>query len=87
VKYEPSSWATMPPKTVMMLLSLRLEALYTDFILHKLIVNHDHSDRSTLIETSHLILSLVLSSLSQRIVLDRYRIDLEWSVRTRAQSC
>jgi hypothetical protein len=82
VKYEPSSWATKPPKTVMMLLSLRLEALYTDFILHKLIVNHDHSDRRTLIETSHLILSLVLSSLSQRIVLDRYRIDLEWSVRT-----
>jgi hypothetical protein len=65
----------------MMLLSLRLEALYTDFILQKLIVNHNHSDRRTLIETSHLILSLVLSSLSQRIVLDRYRIDLEWSVR------
>lgn len=64
----------------MMLLMVRLEALYTEFILHKLVMNQDHSSRSMLIETSHLILSLVLSSLSQRIALAGYRIDLEWSV-------
>lgn len=66
-----------------MLLMLRLESLYTDFILHKLIVNQNHSDRSMLIECSHTILSLVLSALTQRIILSRHRIDLEWSVRIR----
>lgn len=74
-------WATTSQKTAMMLIMLRLECLYTDFILHKLLVNQDHSHRSTLIKTSHTILSLVLSALNQRISLSRYRIDLEWSVR------
>jgi len=60
----------------MMLLMVRLEALYTEFILHKLVMNQDHSSRNMLIETSHLILSLVLSALSQRIVLAQHRIDL-----------
>jgi len=64
----------------MMLLMVRLEALYTEFILHKLVVDQDHSSRSMLIETSHLILSLLLSALSQRLVLAQHRIDLEWSV-------
>jgi hypothetical protein len=64
----------------MMLLMTRLEALYTEFILHKLVMNQDSSSRSMLIETSHLILSLVLSALSRRIILTHYRIDLEWSV-------
>ena len=64
----------------MMLLMVRLEALYTEFILHKLVVDQDHSSRSMLIETSHLILSLLLSALNQRLVLVEHRIDLEWSV-------
>lgn len=67
----------------MMLLMVRLEALYTEFILHKLVVDQDHSSRSMLIETSHLILSLLLSALSQRLMLAQHRIDLEWSVSKR----
>lgn len=65
----------------MMLLMIRLESLYTDFILLKLIVNQDHNHRNTLIKTSHTIMSLLLSALNQRISLARHRIDLEWSVR------
>lgn len=68
-----------------MLLMVRLEALYTEFILHKLVVDQDHSSRSMLIETSHLILSLLLSALSQRLVLAQYRIDLEWSVSAKSR--
>jgi hypothetical protein len=64
----------------MMLLMLRLEALYTDFILHKLVMSQDPSFRGRMIETSHLILSLVLSALNQRIALAQHRIDLEWTV-------
>lgn len=64
----------------MLLLMLRLEALYTDFILHKLATNQDPSSRNMLTETSHLILSLVLSALNQRIALAQHRIDLEWTV-------
>ena len=64
----------------MMLLMLLLEALYTDFLLHKLVMGLDPSFRGMLIETSHLILSLVLSALNQRIALAQHRIDLEWTV-------
>ena len=64
----------------MLLLMLRLEALYTDFILHKLVMTQEPSNRNMLIETSHLILSLVLSALNQRIALAQHRIDLEWTV-------
>lgn len=80
VKYEPSAWSQHSTNVAIMLLMVRLEALYTEFILHKLVVDQDHSSRSMLIETSHLILSLLLSALSQRLVLAQYRIDLEWSV-------
>lgn len=80
VRYEPSAWAQHSSQDAMLLLMLRLEALYTDFILHKLATNQDPSSRKMLIETSHLILSLVLSALNQRIALAQHRIDLEWTV-------
>jgi hypothetical protein len=83
VKYEPSAWSRHSTNNAMMLLMVRLEALYTEFILHKLVVDQDHSSRSMLIETSHLILSLLLSALSQRLMLAQHRIDLEWSVSKR----
>lgn len=78
--YEPSVWARQSSQDAMMLLMLRLEALYTDFLLHKLVMGQDPSFRGMLIETSHLILSLVLSALNQRIALAQHRIDLEWTV-------
>ena len=84
VKYEPSVWAQHSPQDAMLLLMLRLEALYTDFILHKLVMTQDASNRNMLIETSHLILSLVLSALNQRIALAQHRIDLEWTVSCRS---
>jgi hypothetical protein len=91
VKYTPSSWTALPPATVIALLSLRLESLYTEFILHKLLVNQNPANRSLLIEISHFILSLVLAALNQRTILLKHRIDLEWSVRSpschRAFSC
>lgn len=80
IKYEPSVWARHLSQDAMMLLMLRLEALYTDFILHKLVMSQDPSFRGRMIETSHLILSLVLSALNQRIALAQHRIDLEWTV-------
>jgi len=80
VKYTPSVWAQHSSQNVMLLLMLRLEALYTDFILHKLVMAQYPSNRNMLIETSHLILSLVLSALNQRIALAQHRIDLEWTV-------
>lgn len=60
---------------------LRLENLYTEFLLHKLIVNQDHTSRSALTQKSHQILSLVLSVLTQRPSGFVSKADLEWSVR------
>lgn len=80
IKYEASVWARHSTQDAMMLLMLRLEVLYTDFILQKLVMTQDPSSRNMLIETSHLVLSLVLSALNQRIALAQHRIDLEWTV-------
>jgi hypothetical protein len=79
-KYEASVWSRHSTNNAMMLIMIRLEALYTEFILHKLVMNQDHSSRKMLIEISHVILSLVLSALSRRLNLAQYRMDLEWSV-------
>ena len=59
---------------------LRLENLYTEFLLQKLIVNQDHTSRGALIQTSHQILSLVISVLNKRPTVYVSKVDLEWTV-------
>jgi len=83
-------WESLPPQLrydptwhqdVGFLVYLRLEKLYTEFLLRKLIVNQDHTSRGALIQTSHQILSLVLSVLNKKSTTFRSKVDLEWSVR------
>jgi hypothetical protein len=82
-------WESFPPQLrydpmwhqdVGFLVYLQLENLYTEFLLQKLIVNQDHTSRGALIQTSHQILSLVLSVLNKKSVTYRSKVDLEWSV-------
>lgn len=77
LRYNPT-WPDAPG----FLVYLRLENLYTDFLLQKLIVNQDHTSRGALIQTSHQILSLVLSVLTRRPVVYVSKVDLEWAVCT-----
>jgi hypothetical protein len=75
VRYTPAS-----SRGVGFLVYLRLENLYTEFLLQKLIVNQDHACRGALIQISHQILSLVLSVLNKRPGAYVSKVDLEWTV-------
>lgn len=80
LRYTPSCWNTTSPAGVGLLVYLRLENLYTEFLLQKLIVNQDHTYRGALIQISHQILSLVLSVLNKRPVVYVSKVDFEWTV-------
>ena len=80
LRYTPSCWDTTSPGAVVLMFYLRLENLYTEFLLQKLIVNQDHTSRGALIQTSHQILSLVISVLNKRPTVYVSKVDLEWTV-------
>jgi len=74
--------------TAMTLLYMRLEYLYTNFLLLKLLVNQsDDDDHNTLTQTSHEVLSLLLSVIKKRNLLMSYRSDLEWTMVFYAMPC
>jgi len=80
VRYTSSSCEAMSPHAIPVLIMLRLEYLYTEFLLHKLIVNRDHTSRGALIQTSHQILGPVLSVFTKRPITSVSKTDLEWTV-------
>lgn len=80
MQYEPSLWGRIAPSTILMLLSLKLEYLYSKFLLFKMLVNQSSSHRDALIQISHETLGLVLSVMKKRDLIGSHRIDLEWTV-------
>lgn len=80
MQYEPSLWGRMAPSTIIMLLSLKLEYLYSRFLLYKMLVNQSSGYRHALIQISHETLGLVLSVMKKRDLIGSHRIDLEWTV-------
>ncbi|OPB43737.1 hypothetical protein A0O28_0020550 [Trichoderma guizhouense] len=79
MQYEPSLWGRMAPSTILMLLSIKLEYLYSKFLLFKMLVNQSSSHRDALIQISHETLGLVLSVMKKRDLIGSHRIDLEWT--------
>jgi len=79
LSYEVTNWDDIPPPKIIVLLYLRLEYLYTKFLLHKLLTKHG-GDRSPMIETAHEMLDLVLLRARKREVVMAHRIDIEWTV-------
>ncbi|KAL6828780.1 hypothetical protein J3E69DRAFT_329690 [Trichoderma sp. SZMC 28015] len=87
MQYEPSLWGRTAPSTIIMLLSLKLEYLYSKFLLYKMLVNQSSSHRHALIQISHETLGLVLSVMKKRDVIGSHRIDLEWTIVFYAMPC
>ncbi|KAM0249830.1 hypothetical protein ACHAQJ_008898 [Trichoderma viride] len=87
MQYEPSLWGRMAPSTILMLLSLKLEYLYSKFLLYKMLVNQSSGYRHALIQISHETLGLVLSVMKKRDLIGSHRIDLEWTIVFYAMPC
>ncbi|KAL7917219.1 hypothetical protein ACQKWADRAFT_307332 [Trichoderma austrokoningii] len=85
--YELSLWGRIAPSTILMLLSLKLEYLYSKFLLYKMLVNRSSGYRHALIQISHETLGLVLSVMKKRDIIGSHRIDLEWTIVFYAMPC
>lgn len=64
----------------MILQSLQLECLYTEFLLHGLLASSSELNRERLITTAHEIVNLVLLPTRKRDLLHSHRADMEWAV-------
>ena len=62
------------------ILSLRLDYLYTQFLLHTMLVASRENYRERLIETAHEIVNLVLLPARRRELLYSHRAEIEWTV-------
>ena len=65
----------------MMIGFIRLEYLYTEFLLYTLLVNTDESSRERLMMTAHELLHIVLVLTRERQSTHRRRPNMEWAVR------
>ena len=59
----------MRPSAIWAVIGPQLECLYTEFLLHKLLISHNEGSRDKMIRTSHEILQLALSLLIKRDVI------------------
>ena len=60
---------TMLPSAIWVVIGPRLECLYTEFLLHKLLISQNEGNRDKMIQTSHEILQLALSLLKRSDVI------------------
>ncbi|KAJ5273662.1 hypothetical protein N7478_008787 [Penicillium angulare] len=96
-----STWLSIPPHmkydkvqhggsqnmTILMLQNLRLEYLYTEFLLHALLANSGESSRERLITTAHEVVNLALLPTRKRELLHSHRPDMEWVLVFYAMPC
>jgi hypothetical protein len=60
---------TMLPGSIWVVLSPQLECLYSEFLLHKLLISQNEGSRDAMIRTSHEMLQLTLSLLKKTDVI------------------
>ncbi|PMD45629.1 hypothetical protein L207DRAFT_482070 [Hyaloscypha variabilis F] len=68
-QYEQSMGDTMLPGSIWVVLSPQLECLYSEFLLHKLLISQNEGSRDAMIRTSHEMLQLTLSLLKKTDVI------------------
>jgi len=68
-QYDQSMCDTMLPSAIWGIIGPRLEYLYTEFLLHKLLISQNEGNRDEMIRTSHEILQLALSLLKKSDVI------------------
>lgn len=80
MKYDTAQQWAGQTITAMVLQSLRLECLYTEFLLHTLLAGSSEISRERLIIIAHEIVNIVLLPTRKRDLLHSYRADMEWAV-------
>jgi hypothetical protein len=68
-QYEQSMCDTMLPSAIWAVIGPQLECLYSQFLLHKLLISQNEGNRDKMIRTSHEILQLTLSLLKKNDVI------------------
>lgn len=68
-QYEQSMCDIMSPSAVWVIINPRLECLYSEFLLHKLLISQNEGSRDQMIRTSQEILHLALSLLKRNDVI------------------
>ncbi|KAK6442132.1 hypothetical protein LTR95_001635 [Oleoguttula sp. CCFEE 5521] len=88
IKYTPAIWQ-LKPMYAIGILELRINLLYSEFLLGKLVMHHSTKYREGLVQTSQSVLSLVVSAFNQTTItkLPENRIDLEWWTVLYAMPC
>lgn len=66
---------------------LRLEYLYTEFLLYTLLVNSDEGSRERLMMIAHEVLHIVLMPTRKRQLAHRHRPEMEWAVSKVISRC
>ncbi|KAJ5936846.1 hypothetical protein N7466_003296 [Penicillium verhagenii] len=74
-------------KYLLLLLNLRLEYLYTEFLLYSLLARSSKSSRQRTMITAHEIVNLVLLPTRNRDLLHSHRADMEWTLVFYAMPC
>nr|OQO19459.1 hypothetical protein B0A51_14401 [Rachicladosporium sp. CCFEE 5018] len=89
IKYTPAVWQQVKPMYAIGILELRINLLYSEFLLGKLVMHHSAKYRDGLVQTSQSVLSLVVSAFNQTTIqeLPKHRIDLEWWTVLYAMPC
>ena len=83
MKYETAPHWGVQDSPVIMLLGLRLEYLYTEFLLHTLLGPSSRISHESLITTAHEVVNLVLLPTRKRDLLHSHRADMEWTVSSK----
>jgi hypothetical protein len=83
MKYDTAQQWGDQANPVLVLLGLRLEYLYTEFLLYTLLGPSSRISRESLITTAHEIVNLVLLPTRKRDLLHSHRADMEWTVSSK----
>lgn len=80
LKYNTAQQWAGQTGTVTILHFLRLDYLYTEFLLHNLLASSNEISRESVLKTAHEILKTVLLPTRKRGLLHSNRADHEWAV-------
>lgn len=83
MKYDTAQHWGVQANPVMVLQGLRLEYLYTEFLLYTLLGASSEVSRECLITTAHEVVNLVLLPTRKRDLLHSHRADMEWTVSSK----
>ncbi|KAE9363900.1 hypothetical protein N431DRAFT_550594 [Stipitochalara longipes BDJ] len=87
LKYDTAQHWEVEASPTMILQGLRLEYLYTEFLLHTLLGPFSRMYRESLIITAHEVVNLVLLPTRKRALLYSHRADMEWTLVFYAVPC